>query len=90
MPYQLLYLHGDPESTQIHYQLDKKILLNGILNPREFEAREIAVGYAFCLYDHPEIFINPVKEKGGVKGPGYFGLLDVAKNKIVGLILENK
>lgn len=90
MPYQLLYLHGDPESTSIHLQLDKTIKFQGILIPKIHDKPEFAVGYAFCLYDHPEVFINPAKKEGNYNGAGYFGILDVKKNKVIGIVLEKE
>jgi len=90
MPYQLLYLHGDPQSTMLHLQIDKTVLFNGTLCPKKYDKKEIAVGYAFALYDYPEVFINPIKEKGQTTGPGYFAILDVAKNQIVAVVTEVK
>lgn len=90
MPYQLLYIHGDPESTSIHLQLDKKTPLTGTLIPKKMENKEFAVGYAFALYDHPEIFINPCKKEGKVTGPGYFAIVEVEKNRVVGLVVEER
>ena len=90
MPYQLLYLHGDPESTKLHLQLDKGVLFTGVLMPKKHPSKEIAVGYAFAMYDFPEVFINPVKAKSETKGDGYFAVLDVAQNKVIAVVTEQK
>ena len=90
MPFQLLYLHGDPESTRIHFAIDKEILLNGIAMQKVLEHREYAVGYAFALFDFPEVFINPTKKRLKVTGDGYFVILDVETQKVVGIVMENE
>lgn len=90
MPYQLLYLHGDPESTAIHLQLDKTVKFEGTLIPKVHEKREFAVGYAFALFDYPEVFINPVKKETNHQSTGYFGILDTIKNRVVGIVTEKR
>lgn len=86
--FQLWYIPGDPISTNIHVEMGTINDMKAVLVHKEFTNARIALGYAFCLFDFPDTWINRMDKKFNLKKGGYFVIVDKRKQQILHNVVD--
>ena len=61
-----------------------------VLVHKEFTHAKIALGYAFCLFDFPQTWINEMNKKFNLAEGGYFVIVDKNTGFICHQAIDNK